>query len=40
MKAIVYAGIAFAVLALAWIDYWVWSINHVGAPWWGWLLVK
>jgi hypothetical protein len=29
-----------AVVGSLYVDFWIFRLNHPGAPWWGWLLDK
>jgi hypothetical protein len=37
-QALVVLVVAAVICGLVWFGYWGWTINHPGAPWWGFFL--
>ena len=37
-QVVVVLVVASIICGLVWFGYWSWSINHPGAPWWGFFL--
>ncbi|MFA5430077.1 MAG: hypothetical protein WC329_02840 [Candidatus Omnitrophota bacterium] len=44
MKTLIGIGflllIVIVVFGSVYLDYWIFTTNHPGAPWWGWYLEK